>query len=569
MQIVAFFLLYLAWLEPLHLLPWVSWHNELLAFAAALMMFAEIIWRRRRICGSNITADVRMPTIAIMPLVVGAVVAVQALSGMILFTGDALLILMYLATVWMALTAGYNLGFGPPLQGHQRYLSSPFMLAATIVCAALVSTLWAWLQTLDVWRNLDLIMRQTQLRRPGANLAQPNQLATLILMGVVSLVYLAEVFRLRWLWVRIGGAFLLSGLAITESRTGLLNYGFLAIWWWLGARRLNGKSMEISAVVGGIFLLTFTFAWPGLWAQFHGLTGDTAVNTGVNTGAGTRPTVWLQLFGAVLERPWLGWGAGQVVQAHNAVLHQYEVSEAFSYAHNIVLDAFIGFGFLGGGAAISVVALWFLTRARKITNWQAWYGLGLFLVLGVHSMLEFPFAYAYFLVPVFFSVGLMEASTESRRFIILKWWPTTLGFGILTMIMAYSVYEYIQIEEDFRIARSEVMHIGHTPQDYERPKIVLLTQLGAMLEAIRLEPTPDMSEESMDLIRRAALRYPWSALQKRYALSLALNGRLEEAERQLKVIRALYGMEAFEEERNRWTKLADTQYPQLLKVKFP
>ncbi|MBK7549979.1 MAG: pilin glycosylation ligase domain-containing protein [Rhodoferax sp.] len=33
------------------------------------------------------------------------------------------------------------------------------------------------------------------LRRPGANLGQPNQLATLLLMGMVSLAYLYELAR--------------------------------------------------------------------------------------------------------------------------------------------------------------------------------------------------------------------------------------------------------------------------------------------------------------------------------------------------------------------------------------
>ena len=35
---IAIFCLVASWMVPLHFLPWVSWHNEMLAFVAALLL---------------------------------------------------------------------------------------------------------------------------------------------------------------------------------------------------------------------------------------------------------------------------------------------------------------------------------------------------------------------------------------------------------------------------------------------------------------------------------------------------------------------------------------------------
>jgi hypothetical protein len=91
----------------------------------------------------------------------------------------------------------------------------------------------------------------------------------------------------------------------------------------------------------------------------------------------------------------------------------------------------------------------------------------------------------------------------------------------------------------------------------------MLTQLGALLEAGRITPTPNMDPRSIEMARKVALRFPWPATLSRYALSLALNGSPDEAIRQLKVIRVAYGEETHQIILNDWTSLAESKYPQL------
>ena len=99
--------------------------------------------------------------------------------------------------------------------------------------------------------------------------------------------------------------------------------------------------------------------------------------------------------------------------------------------------------------------------------------------------------------------------------------------------------------------------------------VILLTQLGALLEGSRTVPAPGMSPERIDLARKLALHFPSPALQNRYALSLALNGNPEEAIRQLKVMRAMHGEKAYQDIKANWSQLADTRYAQLQLLKIP
>jgi hypothetical protein len=135
--------------------------------------------------------------------------------------------------------------------------------------------------------------------------------------------------------------------------------------------------------------------------------------------------------------------------------------------------------------------------------------------------------------------------------------------------MFWSAVEYVAIEEDFRMARFEALRIGQTPSDYSRPTVHLQTQLEVMLAASRMVPAPEMRPVDIELLRTAAMRFPWTAIQNRYALSLALNGNPDEAIRQLRVMRAMHGEKHYQALKANWLQLASDKYPQLGQLKLP
>jgi hypothetical protein len=218
---------------------------------------------------------------------------------------------------------------------------------------------------------------------------------------------------------------------------------------------------------------------------------------------------------------------------------------------------------------VLVTGVWLWRRVRTANQLLPWYCLAVALPVAVHSMLEFPFAYAYFLVPVMFSLGALEGMTGAKPALRIGVAPAAALLLGVSIVAAWSVVEYVAIEEDFRVARFEALRVGQTPVNYQRPDVVLLTQLGALLEGSRISPKPGMKAEELELARKVALRYPWTATQNRYALSLALNGNPEEALRQLRVMRAMHGEKTYTEIKANWTTLAQEKYPLLRDLKLP
>jgi O-antigen ligase len=556
-----------AWLTPLHFLPWISWHSEAWAFAAMVIGFANVCFEKFR--GSR--NAIAIPLAAWPFLGLSAVVVAQFFAGQINYFGDAIVLLFYMAVCIGSLAVGFNLACRDseshlPLRQQRNILE---WSACLLLVGALSSAGIALIQVLNVWSDAEWILRMPALRRPGGNLAQPNQLATLILFGIVSLVYLFERRYVTALVAVPAAVVLVIGVATTESRTGAMSLLLVSLWWVAKYRALDFKLRP--PVLGAWIALSLLLLWfwPTLFNTVQ-ISGMTAIGDAtVSTATGTRPVVWLQLWDAALQRPWLGWGLREVSTAHNSVLGTQGLAEPFTYAHNVVLDLAVGMGLPLTFLLVIAGCAWFYRRVTMVQDLTSWYCIALILPFAVHSLLEFPFAYAYLLAPIMFSVGILESRVAPFAVLRAPLRLTAAVSAAIVFVAVWSVFEYISIEEDFRVARFEALHVGQTPADYERPRIHLLTQLDALLNVARVVPIPSMPIETIEEVRQVAMRFPWTATQNRYALSLALNGNAEEALRQLNIIRAMHGAAAYARIKVQWETLAQEKYPQLRNLKMP
>ncbi|MDO9404068.1 MAG: Wzy polymerase domain-containing protein [Polaromonas sp.] len=567
----ATFLLAVSWLLPLHFPPWISWHLELLAFVSTVVLSGGLIVRllhRRQ-------ALIKFPIPALPILALAALAVMQSSLGYIAQYGDAVVLVLYAALCIASMAIGYNsvegeqTDFGSPL--NRRPTGSALeMLAALILVGAVISSIFAFVQVLDVWPTTSLISQVGTLRRPGGNLAQPNQLATLLLMGIASLIFLFESRRVKCATVLLVVVVLIAALVITESRTGALGLCLLVLWW-LAKRRPGGFRVSFWAVFSGLLLFFLCASlWPRLFLLLYPLGFEPLVNgaASVNTSPGLRLVVWPQLVDAMMLHPWLGWGLNQVPKAHNAVAHAYQVSEPYSYSHNVLLDLALGMGLPLTIILVGVTCIWLWRRIKATQSLEPWFCVALMLPFALHSMLEFPHTYSYFLAPIAFALGAFERLTSRGTVIrISARWVAGVSLA-LTLVGAWTVVEYVAIEEDFRVARFEALKVGETPVDYVRPHVILLTQLGVLVDGARIVPRPSMTPDELELARAAALRYPSTATQNRYAMSLALNGHSDEAVRQMKVIRALHGPGFYAAIKANWIARAK-EYPQLSAVPIP
>lgn len=556
--------LLLAWLVPLHFLPWVSWHSDALAFLAVLALAwgiaANSIFHKKLI-------DVSVPSVALPFLALMVVAIVQFAAGVMTFSGDVLVIGFFVSLCIISLTIGYGISIRATEQpARLQHQSAPALIAWAMISGGLASSTVAFAQVFEVWSHSEWIVRMSTLRRPGANLAQPNHLASLLVMAVASLYFLYELKKISPAFFALVLFIFCLSLAATESRAGALSFALL-LGWWLVKRPAIARgtsSLWAGALAGGFAVLFLT--WPIVFNSIY-LYGD-------YEGArlklyDLRFEMWRQMLEAVALRPWAGWGIREVAEAHNHVVDRFSVSLAFTYSHNFLIDLMVWVGIPVAVLIVVPSAIWSWRRTKMINQLLPWYCVAVALPLVAHSQLEFPFAYAYFLVPVMFLLGCMEANLGIKPMFRMKFSLATSLLLLVSCLLVWASVEYLKAEEDFRVARFEVLRIGKTSTEHQRPKIILLTQLGALLEGARLVPQRNMAPDEITLLGNVAFHFPWRAPQYTYALALALNGNPTEASRQIQVMRRQHGELFYTDIKKELKTLASTKYLELGELILP
>jgi O-antigen ligase len=236
------------------------------------------------------------------------------------------------------------------------------------------------------------------------NIRQPNQLSTLLLWACAAAVWWS--LTRRWpLKVLVALLLpLLFTVVLTASRTGVVGVAMLALW---GAvdRRLPGR-VRLVLLAAPLF---YGLAWWGMsqWAAaghaFHGGQRMTATLHGY--GSDSRLTTWLNTLALIRAHPWTGVGAGMYNFAWTMTPFPGRSTAFFDHSHNLLLQLAVE---LGVPLALLVVglllaSLWAgragLTAADDHRAVSARVALFMLAVVAVHSLLEYPLWYAYFLLP--------------------------------------------------------------------------------------------------------------------------------------------------------------------------
>jgi len=281
------------------------------------------------------------------------------------------------------------------------------------------------------------------------------------------------------------------------------------------------------------------------------------------------------MIAAVEQAPWLGYGWRQTAVAQKVGADFVAGATPTDYAHSVILDVLLWLGIPMGLLALLLVAWWLLRAAWRIESSTQFLLVASALPVCIHSLVEFPFAYAYFLFPVGWMLSATSALQNTSQRETWRLPQRTGRTALAGFVVAFAgmcgwvAVEYVQAEEDHRVMRFEMRKVGRTPVGYEAPHLVLLNQLGEMLQLARLEPRPDMSPKELERMRVANASFEWATLHLHYAVALGLNGQPEEASRQLSNLRALYGMSSYEQAVAYFQELQNMKYSQLASVKMP
>ena len=538
----------LTWLVPNHYLPWTAFYNEFLSFVSLTILSLGLAFSATT-CQVPRTALIAFSSILLF-LALQIWIDPSNTSAPVTFLAAA-----YLSSFFLA----YFIGLQAP---HVKFpVVTP--LALSVVVASIISVglaLHQWLELpLGIW-----LMDMRPGGRPYANLAQPNNLATLLLMGLASLIFLHARGTIGRIAFWTGTIFLTTGITLTQSRTAVLGLVLLTGWSIAGRKRcempISPAQISGAVVIFTASLLFFPWAQDALL-----LAGGSIVDRGTTSPA--RLTLWLQTLDAIARAPLTGYGWHQVGPALVEIAHEYDQMLYAEYSHNLFLDFLIWNGIPVGLLLIATLLWWGSTNVLRCRDQVTWLGVAVICVVGVHSMFELPHAYAYFLIPVGLMAGIVDRERSSKQIVFSSKWLITpaLTGGIL---LGTVFVEYRIIEEAHREMRFEAARIGSPNSNQSLASIRLLSHLADFVNFARTQATEGLTENELAQMREIVRKNAHPPALFRYALALGLNHRYEDASLELRRLRALHGAEMFAEAHSGWASIA-AHHPQLLSVKWP
>ena len=282
--------------------------------------------------------------------------------------------------------------------------------------------------------------------RASGNLRQPNQLATLLIWGLLAATYLLR--RTPWLWA-VAGLPLLLTLFATGSRVGVLSLALIVGVALVRSRRARSWR-RLAWLAAGMIALVL------VWFAASAFTRDTA-----DSALSQRLSLWRDVWTIILQTPWFGVGWGQLNFAWTLTPLSARAPDVFDHAHSLPLHLAAELGVPPAACALALLGLtlWLARHAgRSRAGGTAQLMLATVLL---HSLFEYPLWFAYFLLPSAFllawlvTVDAPSPKTE-RELRVSPALPIATSVIAVTCIAAaiYAWNEYQKISAIYRNSSS-------------------------------------------------------------------------------------------------------------------
>lgn len=267
---------------------------------------------------------------------------------------------------------------------------------------------------IPAWADGWLVAANATPGRAIGNLRQPNHLATALLCSMVMAAWLWRAGRLRPAMAGIAVLAMVFAVALSASRTGALSLSVLLLWALLD-RELPRAARWVLALTPAAYLVF----WAGLaeyaqWQHAHYYAAERLQASGDISSS--RFAIWRNALQLIAQNPWTGVGWGNFNFAWTFTALPDRPVAFFDHTHNVLLQLAVEIGLPATVLALCLllVALWRARAAlRPAPGAVGSPGRAVFVmlvVLAVHSLLEYPLWYAYFLLPAAWALGAFVAA---------------------------------------------------------------------------------------------------------------------------------------------------------------
>ena len=400
-------------------------------------------------------------------------------------------------------------------------------LAVSGVLCAFIACLQIF--AIDMIDN-DLIALPTRRGRAGGNIGQPNQFADAMLWGLIALVPLAQSWRAKasggaarlaqWGWCA-AGLFMIFGVVLTGTRTGLVALVLVALWG-LADRNL-ARPLRIALALSPVAAIALQWA-VGAWARAHDLPLVLMDRSDATSTLAFRDEIWASSLALIKAQPWLGVGWGQFNFAWTLTPSFGRGAGLVDNAHNLPLQLAVELGLPAAVLMIGLLLFAFWTALRRLWRIPGDAGIAgrsalmIVVVLGLHSMLEYPLWYAYLLLPTAWAFGLTMGAAAQQPAAAWSSVPNAPPrawrvLGLLMVVLSGSAWlDYLTIVDLF-LPRSTSLPLVQRIQRAEASP--LFSNQADYVAVTDLPPNPEMLpvvERASHVLLNGRLMFVWANL---------------------------------------------------------
>ena len=503
-----------------------EWGAGLLGLCAMPLLLTRRYWQAPEV-----------PRIVMLPIGLMLLLMVQFLAGRISYFDHLMLLALYFMFAALLIMLGQRL---------RVELGLPALataLAVFLLAGAELNTLAGILQHYRWNTFLNPVITAKTSHAVYGNLAQPNHYANYIALGMISLGLLYARFSMRIWQVALLAVPMLFVMVLSGSRSSwlyLLSAAGLAFLWQRRDQTLRPLLSFTLVLLLAFGLMHFVVQIPWL----EGVTGSVTTAErlfGDNASGAIRLHLWREAVLIFLQFPLLGAGFGQFAFQHfqlAAELHNPALTGLYNNAHDLVMQTAAEAGLSGLLILLGTLGMWFWqsVRGKQFTIYH-WWGYAILAVLGIHSLLEYPLWYLYFLGVAAIMLGMFDTTTYRLEL-------RNVGRASAAIMLVLGALSLTQMFLGYKRLENALVMRGKTGTDRSLvPRVQdelmavhqspLLGSYADLFIASTMEISADHLEQKLELNERALRFIPIAPVVYHQVSLLALSDRQAEAKAQL------------------------------------
>lgn len=429
----------LMWVLPFlyyyHAYPLTTFYQEWSAAVLGLCAMPLLVTKRYWL-------QPEFPLIVFLPIGLLLVGMMQFVLGRVSYFDQFLLLALYL--LWAALL----MMLGRCLREELGLPVLATALASFLLVGAELNALAGILQHYRWHTFLDAVVTVKISVAVYGNVAQPNHFANYITLGLISLGLLHMRSLLHVRYVVLLAIPLLFVLVLSGSRSVWLYLLLMAGMAWLWQR----SDKSCLPLLRYSLLLLLGFGLMHAVVQIPWLEGAAGSITtmrrlfGEGTSGSIRLYLWQEGWQIFTRFPVLGAGFGQFAWQHfqlGPVLQNPNIVGLYNNAHSLVLQIAAEMGLAGLFILLGMLAMWLIQCGRSQRTVYHWWGYALLGVLAIHSLLEYPLWYAYFLGVAALTLGMLDTTIYRLKL-------RGMGRLALVVILLLGVSSVVHMLQNYR-----------------------------------------------------------------------------------------------------------------------